>query len=346
MTRPTKARTTLKAIAQEAGVTTTTVSCILNNKGGRYAEQTKQRVLEIAQRRKYRPNVMAQGVKTGQSNTAGIMIPNRELFYTEIINAIHDTLLKNETLLLLCWNDYYWNNARDDQKERRIIHHLVDRQVDGIILCPTTEDFEHSYFEEIWQKDIPLILIDRELSKFNTDFVGSDDEKGGAIVAEHLLSLGHRKLLYLGANNLSTSKHRESGFRKATKDRCDVHLQAIDSEAPDCDEQLLQRLQSKDHRPTAVFCINDHVALRRLLPITEAAGLRVPEDLSIVGYGNQRLDRGREPFLTTVDQHPDKIGSTAAQLYLQRMHQASPAERRKELIRPTLMVHQSTTPLP
>ena len=343
--KPMSTKATLKAIAEEAGVSLTTVSCILNGTGGTYAVKTKEAIFSIAERLQYRPNALALSIRTGKSNTAGVMIPSREFFYSQVIAAIHDTLLKKDTLMLLSWNDYYLDQTPRDDQERRIIHHLIDRRVDGIILRPSCERFDHSYFEEIWKRGIPLILVDREISNVKTDYVGTDNEAGGRAAAEHLIQLGHRTLLYAGAHDLQSSQERESSFMRVIAQSPDARASTVIFNLEGEDETITALFQKETDRPTAVFCVNDFVA-GEIISLATAAGLSIPGDVSIIGFGDQHLHSSQCGSLTTFDQHPTKIGSTAARMYLDRVNGTHDNEFIHTEIKPDLLVRGSTAPRP
>lgn len=331
-----KDNVTMKTIAEEAGVTLTTVSRILNNKGGKYADKTKDRIFEIADRLKYRPNALVLGMQNGKTNTVGVMLPTSEWFYSQIIAGIHEVFLDHEILMMLDWNSRSINK-KDDALERRIIHQLVDRRVDGIILRPTCEEFESSYFEEIWERDIPLVLVDREMSNVKTDFVGTNGEAGGKAAAEYLISLGHRNILFIGAGELvSTSRRREDGFRTVLSESPNACCKTIDIAS--AGEQLPALLMQSD-RPSAIFCYSDPVA-EEIIPILHEIGLSIPDDISLLGFGNEQS--GDCPVaLSTFDQHPQLIGTTAAEMYLDRVNGETANGVRRELITPDLIVRGS-----
>ena len=342
--RPTKENVTMKTIAEEAGVTLTTVSRILNNKGGKYAEKTRDHILSIADRLKYRPNALVRGMQSGKTNTAGVMVPTFSTFYSQIVTGIHETFMANDVLMMVAWNSRSLNK-KDDAHERQIIHQLVDRRVDGIILRPTCEEFESSYFEEIRERDIPLILVDREMSKVFTDFAGTNDEAGGTAAAEYLIALGHRQMLFVGAGEqVSTSRHREAGFRKVLSESANACCKTIDLDVnkKDAHAEILKLLKQKN-RPTAIFCYNDPVA-EYIASIVAESELSIPNDISLVGFGNEPSGNCNIA-LTTFDQHPQKIGQTAAKMYLERTRKTGKSETRRELILPDMIIRSSTKPL-
>lgn len=329
----------MKAIAEEAGVSLTTVSCILNKKNLKYSAATKDRIYAIAERLKYRPNALIHGMQTGKSGMAGVMIPNNTWFYSQINSGIHDIFSKSSTLMLLNWN-YKCFTDEDLNLERSIIHQMIERRVEGILLRPSFEGFQKSYFEEILERNIPLILVDRELAELKTDYVGTDDNYGGQQAAKHLLSLGHKRALYVGADNVSTSHHRQRGFQKKWEATTGKQAEVVNSEDTDLEKELSKIFKKKKGRPTAVFCINDAVA-GRVISIAEACGLSIPEDLSVIGFGDERLGHVRHD-LTTFDQHPIQIGQTAAELYLERTQETAHTDMQSILIKPQLLIKGTT----
>lgn len=329
---------TMKNIADEAGVTLATVSRILNNQGEKYAEQTKLKIIEIADRLKYRPNGLVRGMQTGKTGIAGVMVPLGDYFHAMIVAGIHETLLDNDTIMLLSWNSRTLNQKNVDL-ERQIIHRMIDRRVDGILLRPSSEGFERQYFEEIWERNIPLILIDREMSNLETDFVGSDDRRGGQMAAEYLLGLGHRRMGFVGVSTLvSTSRHREDGFRDVLHQTPGTTCITVDI-LQQSDLQKLRDLLSMRNRPTALFCYHDPLA-NTVADLASSLGLAIPRDISVVGFGNVPTQNDGVA-LTTFEQHPQRIGAAAARLYLDRIKGHQEREFQREIIPADLVVRGS-----
>jgi len=330
----------MKAIAAEAGVTLSTVSRILNNKAEKYAEATRVRVREIADRMKYRPNALVHAMQTGVTRTAGVMVPTEGLFHSQILTGIHESFLDRETLLLLSWNSRTLNK-KDDTLERRLIHQLLDRRVDGVILRPSCEEFESSYFEEIWERNIPLILVDREMKNFKTDFAGTDDIAGGRTAAEHLIGLGHRRLLFIGVGEqVSTSRGREEGFRQVLSKTAKARGNALNFDEADAPQRLMEVLR-EPQRPTAICCYADPIA-ENVAKLVMEAGFSIPGDLSIMGFGNQQAV-SEIPRLTSLDQKPFMIGQIAADMYFDRVYNKSQNAPQRRLIEPVLLPRASTS---
>ena len=335
-------------IAAEAGVTVATVSRILNAKNPeRFSKETRERIAEVARRLKYRPNLAASGVRSGRTQTVGVMVPgDGAFFYPPMIGGIHDVLAEQNYAALLSWNREDIAASGSD-KELQIIHRMVDRRVDGIILRPTHDDVSDMYFREVWDRGIPLVAVDRALPGVRCDFVGTDDADGGRQAARHLLGLGHRRLGQLaGPERVSTSRDRRHGFEEVVADFGDgatyttlecplfhkVYREAMD---------LLQRTP----RVTAVFCASDEAAAE-LYEAAAELGLRIPRDLSVVGFADLLVATYLRPQLTTLRQDPYQIGQKAAQLLLERLgHEFQARESLNVRVKTELVVRGSTAPV-
>ena len=348
-------RVTMRDVAKEAGVTITTVSRVLGGPS-KHSESTRQKVIETAERLKYRPNALVRGMQTGKTGTIGVMLSSYSGFQQMVIAGIHDELATHNNIMLLGWNGHSLNDHAD-KREKEIIFQLVDRQVEGVILRPSSEEFEKSYFEEIISRDIPLIVVDRELDHLETDFVGSDNALAGQLAAEHLLELGHRQLLYLGVGDqVKTNRERQASFIQHIEQyegatcaslQIDPQFKGFsqndDKKYARFKSELNKQLE-RPNRPTAIFCFNDHLA-NEIGPLIEASGLSIPKDISLMGCGNIP-DTNPYPLLTTMEQHPTSIGQIAAQLCLDRANGGKEAPLQRRIIAPELIVRKSTGPCP
>ncbi|VGO18351.1 LacI family DNA-binding transcriptional regulator [Pontiella sulfatireligans] len=332
----------LKDVALEAGVDVSTVSRILGGRASLYAEETCRKVQDAAAALHYRPNATARGMATGSTRMVGVTIPGTG-YCGRIIEGINKALLEHGHLMLHAWNPDHFVPA-DDPTQKRIIHELVERQVDGVILRVGSEEFEQTYFEEIWQRGIPMIVVDREMALFKTDFVGTDDVAIGADAARHLLGLGHRRLLFVGEKEIvSTCRLREQGFRDVVSEAPDAACRKVELDLETAVvEDLAPALEGEGH-PTGVFCYSD-----RMVPIfyetARKLGLDIPGDISVVGCGNLSWGKMLAPALSTFEQHPEKIGRKAAELYLERVAEGEQARPAPKIIRVAaeLMVRGST----
>ncbi len=331
----------MREVARAAGVSVSSVSRILGGDSAKFAARTVVRVREAVERLNYRPNATARSLFTGSTKMAGVMVPAGG-FYGDVLIGLNETLFEHGHLMLHAWNPS-GTDATDDPTEARIVHELVERMVDGIILRPSSEEFEPDYFREIWQRGIPLILLDREMSLFKTDFVGTDDLAVGEEAARCLLELGHRRLLFVGLDiQCSTSYLRGQGFRNVISETPDA---ACRSATMSTELQGLERIEPilrEPDRPTAVFCYSDPLATC-MLPLLGELGLRVPEDVSIIGCGSVP----GSPGLTSFDQQALEIGHQAGKLYLERVeHPEQRAAPKTVRIPARLLVRGTTGPAP
>ena len=249
-----------------------------------------------------------------------------------MVESLNEVLLDNGHVMLHAWNPKPVT-TRDDQTEAHIIHQLVERAVDGIILRPSSEEFERSYFDEIWQRGIPLILIDREMSMFRTDFVGSDDISIGEEAARYLLELRHERLLFIGSDSrCSTSILRAQGFRNVVSETANAACVQLSSKG------ALHEMMARADRPTGIFCY-----AADLVPELEGSlrelSLQVPRDISVIGCGNLAKNEN----LTSFDQQETEIGRQAAKLYLERVKNRHESYQQQIIRLPASLIVRGTT---
>jgi LacI family transcriptional regulator len=334
----------LRELAAEAGVSVATVSRILNRgEGDLFAPETVKRVFETAEKMAYRPNLLMRAVLTGRTKTIGVLVPNKDRFYTDIIRGIHDKLIEQDYALMLSWNDEDMPMP-DSQRELDLIHRMIDRRVDGIILRPTHDNVSDMYFNEVWERDIPLVTVDRDLSSVHCDFAGTDDVAGGRVAAEHLLELGHRRLGHLAAPaSVSTGRDRRQGFEQAIAEFDEeAHCLTIGTKGFHRVYSEAMKLLAITPRVTAVFCASDRAAME-VYKAAADSGLRIPEDLSVVGFADLPVAEMLKPGLTTIRQLPEQIGAEAARLLLARLEgELTEEEPCKTRLIPELILREST----
>ena len=332
-------------IARELGVSQSLISKVLAGKN-EASDKVRDRILAMVKKERYRPNALVHGLQTGHTNTVGVIVPAGG-FHSEIVHGIHDCLDVAGYSMFLVWNKEDVA-VPDSRKELEYIHRLIDRRVDGVILRPAHDDVSNIYFSEVWERGVPLVVIDRELSNVRCDFAGTDDEAGGRLAAEYLLSLGHRRLGQIaGPSAVSTAKDRRIGFEKAVAEfGRSAACRTI--EAPtfaNVKKEALQLMQSNP-RPTAVFGVNDDAA-RDLFGVAATLGLRIPGDLSVVGFGDLPYGEYLLPSLTTFRQNTYGIGEKAAKLLLARCAGGRSRTAKQDRIRlkPELVIRGSAVAL-
>jgi LacI family transcriptional regulator len=316
-----------------------TVSRALRGTKG-VSSATRDRVKLIAQKHHYTPNLLVTGIRTGLTWTAGVMMPVNHVFYSEIIAGVHDELARSSYALLLSSLPVDYSTPGESADLRHLMP-LIERRVDGLIFRPTDDRATDRHLEELRRRRIPFVTVDRHLPAAHCDFVGTDDYSGGTMVARHLLELGHRHVGFLaGPDFVSTSHQRRRGFMDtilAAAGRCTT-LEMQDFVDPAAARHFL----ALQPRPTAVFCVNDPMALV-MLALARDQGVRVPQDLSVVGFADLPEASVVTPRLTTVRQDPQAIGRRAAQLLLHRISAETKSDTFEMIqLTPTLAVREST----
>lgn len=313
----------LKDIASEACVSMTTASIILRNGNGRFAPQTRQRVLDAAEKLGWRQNLLVQGIQTGKTRTIGVLIPPFDSYWAGVLTGIHHALTDADYMPITLWGGDGEEYADRGQGLEQI-HKLVDRRVEGLVVWPDFASSYKDYFRELVARGIPLVVIDHDLENYRlADSVQTDEEQGGRLVAEHLLELGHTDIGCItefekAARSWQLRRRRYFEFAVQTiapQARCRVwHMAEQDSDAVRITRQVLER----DDRPTAIFADTDHVANDIYNAATDL-GLNIPDDISVVGFSGLDFTKRMRPPLTTVKQNAVEVGKCAARAIVQRV---------------------------
>ena len=333
-------RVSQQDIAREANVSRVTVSLVLAGKD-QTSEETRKRVLEAAKRLRYRPNLLVQGMQTGRTGAIGVIMPTSMWFHGVIAKGVHDELIEGDFVPVQLWTT---PRAHTKELELEQIHRLVDRRVDGMIIFPVDVSVPDVHFQEIWQREIPLVTVDRETTT-HADHVGTDEELGGRLAAEHLLSLGHKRVLLVTIPGKTGNMHRRGQSFIKTIEQGGGKVETVSDQADDLHAPLTEAL-NRPNRPTAVFAAMDTLALKTYRVAAEL-GLRIPEQLSVVGYADFPFAADMPPPLTTVKQDPYQMGRQAARILLDRiLDRAQSAAPHRYHFAPELIVRGSTAQVP
>lgn len=306
---------TIKDIARELGISPSTVSRALKDHPD-ISQATRDAVNELAERWNYRPNPIAISLKSGSSKTIGVIIPDIvHYFFSTVISGIEDVVYQRDYNMILCQSNEMWEH------EVKNIKTLLSSRVEGILasLSKTTSDLGH--YRNILEKDIPLVFYDRVADELKTDSVVIDDETGSYKAVIHLLRTGKKRIVHLaGPMQLAIARNRRNGYLRAMKE---YRLTPSEEDVVKCDdiksaEGLIPGLLKRTPRPDAFFAVNDLTAAQTLM-IVKRHGLRIPEDVAIVGFTNSQIATLTEPALTSVDQKGFEIGQTAARLLIDRI---------------------------
>lgn len=338
---------TIRDVANEANVSTTTVSHVIN--GTRYvSDELKQRVHDAMTALNYQPNALARSLRVGRSKTIGLVLPdNSNFFFAEISHIIEDYGYQNGYSVILC------NTDDDPEKEASYINVLIHKQVDGIIFISACNP--SSNLSILNETNIPVVIVDRELPDINVDTVVNNNWLGGTLAASYLIGLGHRRIGCIsGANTLLASKQRVDGFTQVLQDAgITVHPEFLiegdfhfDSGLT-CMNQILEKIKHipANERPTAFFVCNDMMALGAIRSVREH-GLLVPEDISIIGFDNISIGELISPPLTTIAQPKRGLVKKSISLLLKRMQMDSTqdTETKRISLQPYLIERGSCLP--
>lgn len=311
--KPKSSGVSLKEIAEETNLSITTVSRVLR-KRGEISNETREKVLEAAKRLRYRPNLLVHGIRTGRTYTVGVIVPPYDSYWTQTLYGIHDELSDSGYVYINTWCPHSNNNYGKSLLEQ--LHQLIDRRVDGIILWAHLAPlYNETVVEELEARDLPVVTIDHELPF--ADSVETDEKRGGALVAKHLIKLGHRHVAYLGWDeSYKWAQLRRLYFeQKFTKTggTCITKSAKDDSKIGGL---ALELIKGKP-KPTAIYTCTDRAA-RIIYDTIEKEGLRIPKDIAVVGFADLDFAKWMQPPLTTVRQDGYATGKAAARLLIDR----------------------------
>lgn len=307
-------RTTIKDIAKELNLSTSTVSRALNDRWD-INPQTRERVLEAARRLNYKPNLMSLGLKRSQTYTIGVIIPEFvNSFFAEVINGINSVLQDQNYQLLICQSNESW------QTEQNNIRFLESRYVDGYIVSVSHDEANRDYYLAMLEKGTPVVFFNRICEGVPAPKVIVDDHKWAYEATYHLIRQGCRRIAHLmGPDNLSVSTHRLSGYLDAIKSYglamdddlvvpCGIFLE--DGEA------AAMRILQMSEKPDGIFAVNDPAAIGAM-KVLKRHGVRIPEDIAVIGFSESPMATVIEPNLSSVAQPTFEIGASAARLVLE-----------------------------
>ncbi|MDI5974842.1 LacI family DNA-binding transcriptional regulator [Amycolatopsis magusensis] len=327
-------RVTIRDVAERAGVSVATVSKVLNQRYG-VAATTSARVRSVIEELGYEASLVAQSLRNHRTNVIGILVADLEPFSTELLKGAADAIRGSGFELVV----YSAGGRTDDQAgwERRYLSRLSGTLVDGALLVTPAASLEP-------REGTPVVAVDPHTGSAELPTIDSDNLSGAQLAVEHLLGLGHRRIALLkGRPDLQSAHLRETGYRRALAaagvpvDENLVQVGAYDPEVSAASARLL--LDSPD-RPTAVFAANDLSAIATV-EVANELGLRVPEDLSVVGFDNIPESVLCVPPLTTVEQPIREMGRRAIQLLIPLINGEQP-EPTHVTLDTRLVVRQST----
>ena len=331
---------TIKEIAKIAGVSTATVSKILNKKDKSISEPTRQRVLDIVKEHNYIPNTIARSLVTRQTKTIGLVIPDiANPFFPELARGAEDKANESGYNIIFC------NTDDNVDKEEKYINMLIEKMIDGIIFTQSAKRTKG--FEKLKIGSTPIVLIDRDMELEGV--VGKvlvDNFTGAYDGVNYLLSRGYRKIAFItGALTTNTSKRRLNGYKKALEDfniPYDESYVLAGEYKSQWGFRAINHLFDSKIDFDAVFCGNDLIAISVIKALKDA-GKSIPDDVAVLGFDDIYMAKFIEPELSTIRQPNYEMGYKAVEILVDILENPEDKDVKRELLLNTeLVIRQST----
>ncbi|AMK12722.1 LacI family DNA-binding transcriptional regulator [Pseudodesulfovibrio indicus] len=332
---------TIKDLARELGVSPSTVSRALRDHPD-ISPATKRRVTEAAQRHNYHPNQLAQSLQKKRSNTIGVIVPEiRHHFFSNVISGIEEVAYDNGYIIMVCQSN--------ETLAREIINvqALAANRVAGLLIAISSETTRYEHLSGVIRQNVPLVQFDRVVESLDTGKVVVDDYAAAYGAVVHLIESGYRRIGHMaGQEGISLNRHRFEGYRDALADHGLVleekfHLHGGYREEDGRDGA--ERYLSMDELPEAILAINDPVAVGLYTRFKEA-GVRIPEDVALVGFSDTPEAALLDPALTTVFQPAQEMGRAAVSLLLRQFEEGADFSPAPVTLPTELMVRGTSAP--
>jgi LacI family transcriptional regulator len=331
----------MKDIAEELGLSIVTISKVLRNHPD-ISPETRERVMKHVKARDYQPNMLARSLVTGRSFLMGLVVPDLlHPFFAEIAKALSSTIRSEGYSLLIS------SSEEDPELEAQEVRLLLARKIDAIVVASTAVSGER--FARLREDKQPVLLIDRNFGNAADTFVGVDDRACGRVATEHLIQVGCRRLAHISGRDNSAGSQRLEGFRDAlashglpNEDKLVIYRSRVDTNSIEHGAEAAQLLLKRKQRPDGIFCYNDPLAIGAMRTIL-AAGLRIPEDIALIGCGNLHYDDSLKVPLSSIDQQTTAIGEVAGRIALEMIDMKGIRPAESVVLQPSLVVRASSS---
>lgn len=325
---------TIKEIAELAGVSSATVSRILNN-NGRFSEETRERVMEIIRQHNYRINVVAKSLRTNQSKTIGVIVPDiTNEFFSQIVLAIENYFVPNGYSIFIC------NTSEDQEKEKMFVGDLEAKGVDGIIFLSGSKQIPDLTIS----KSLPTVCIDRNPQKSDIVLVESDNYSGGFMATEELIKQGCKNIILIrDKRDVSPMNERHRGYKAALQKYGIPYreelIACVNVNVYEATEAVL-RLIREQVVFDAIFACTDWLAIGALNALHREK-IQVPDEVQIIGFDNISIAEHSYPPLTSIQQDKARLGEIAAQKLLEIID--NKIRHKQNIVIPVSLVKRKTT---
>jgi LacI family transcriptional regulator len=331
-------RPTLKDVAARAGVSAGMAGRVLGNYGY-FSDATRRKVLAAARAVHYTPNTIARSLRTRLTRTVGVLISDiTTFFWTTMVRGIQDRAAKDGFSVILC------NSDEESRNEKAYLANLVERSVDGLVISPTTGN--HSYLRRLAGSRLPLVLVDRHIRGLAVPAIRVDNRQGAYEAVRHLIELGHKRIAIVkGIDGVETSDERYAGYAQAlAESRIPVRAALVKEGRflKDLAFQATQELMAMKNGPTAMFVCNEPMVTGCMLALKER-GVRIPQDVALIGFDDPVWASYADPPLTTVSQPSYTMGILAFDYLAAQIDAPEKSRRFTEdvVLKPTLVIRKS-----
>ena len=335
-----KPKVTIHYIASELNITASTVSRALNN-SPRISKATKNAVLKLAKQLNYQPNHLAAALRNGKSQIIGVIVPTVDRsFFASVVRGIEEIANQLNYKIIICQShDNY-------ETEVQIVDTLFSAQVDGIIASIAKHTKTYDHFEKAQMKGIPLVLFDRTTPDLEVNQVMIDNHLGAYQVVEHLIQQNCKRIAHFTNNvKINIFEERLRGYKDALKDHgiavdesliVESNLQLEDGRK--CMEELL----TLDKLPDGIFSASDHAILGAMQVLRERK-IKIPEQIALAGFNNERFTDFSDPPITSVDQLSVEMGNITAKMFFEQLNSKNKEIRKvKKRLTPKLIIRDSS----
>jgi len=339
-------RKTLKDIARDLKLSISTVSKSLSD-SYEISESTKKMVKDYAEKHNYVPNKVARTLKTGKTNTIGVIVFNiSNTFISQVLDGIHkgSQIDKYDIIIM---------QSRDDVNlEKHAIEVLKMRGIDGLLISPVSFNSNYEQLKSLQDSGIPVVLFDRVNHDLQTHKVGIDNQLSAYDATEHLLNSGRKNILHITGKNIGVSEARLVGFQKCLKDHKiefdnNFYLECDYSKHDEIEDSIIKKLnylKSTDNMVNAIFGATDDITTLTLGILAEM-NIKVPEEVSVIGFSNIRIPNSLNPSLSTVVQPTEEIGMIAFQKLVELINAKYPIEEYETIELKTKLIPRKSSVL-
>jgi DNA-binding LacI/PurR family transcriptional regulator len=329
---------TIKDIARQLGISKSTVSRALGGRSDVHPE-TKKKIMDLAHSLEYQPNALAINLKQQRTNTIGVIVPETiNSFFARALGGIQTRADLAGVNVMICQSNESYIT------EKKNIQSLMANRVDGLIVSISKETDRSQHFRSLFDKGVPLVFFDRICDDIEASRVVTDNYEIVCEGTEHLISQGCKRIAFIaGPQHLFNTRNRLQGYmdtlQKHNLPVNDYYILHSHFQSEKV-EEYTRYLINLPHRPDAIFAINDYAAIE-MMHVIRKAGLRIPEDIAVLGFNNENVGRFVEPSLSTIDQPAHEMGSVAAEILINHVHHTELPWENK-VVKSKLIIRQST----